>query len=118
VNVVVMAVHPLVAPDDEGYISGPILERILRSLTARDAELLGRLEKERRVDVDTLEADGYDAASLFWMAHYALVSVEIDQADRVYLVRKKEGKIALDARRGIPQPARKRRGRPPMDHRF
>lgn len=113
-----MAVCPLMSPDDDEGPNPVVLGRVVDKLTARDVALLERLEKDRRVDVDTLEADGYAASDLIWLAHYALVSVEIDPGDRVFVVRKVEGKVALDARRGIPPAPRKRKGRRPVAFRL
>ena len=113
-----MAVCPMMSPDDDEEINPVALERIVRSLTARDIALIDALEKERRIDVDTLAGDGYDASQLIWLAHYALCGVEIDPGDRVFFTRTKEGKAALDARRGVVRPPRKRRGRPPVGGRF
>ena len=47
-----MAVCPMMSPDDDEEINPVALERIVRSLTARDIALLDALEKERRIDVD------------------------------------------------------------------
>jgi hypothetical protein len=86
---------PLLAPDDDGVISPAILRRVVQSLTARDVELLEQLEERARIDVEGLRVPAVD---LLWMQHFGLFGVEVDQADRVYLVRREEGKAALDER--------------------
>ena len=98
----------LIAPDDDGVASPEILRRIVGSLTAADVRLLERLEREMRIDVETIDAD---AQALLWMGHFGLYGIEVDRGDRVFLVRREEGKAAIDERFGRtskPKPERRR----------
>ena len=109
-QVMAMAVSPLIAPDDDGEIDPVVFERVLKSLTAKDLLLLEKLEAEKRIDVETL--DSYDTSNFLWLSFFGLCGVDVDPGDRVFLVKKKEGKAAIDALRGVERPSRKRRGRP------
>ena len=91
---------PLLAPDDDETIAPALLRRVVQSLTRADVMLLEKLERVRRIDSENVQLD---AQAILWLAHFGLVGVEVDTADRVYLVwREEEGKAALDERLGRP----------------
>jgi len=105
---------PLLAPDDDDVIAPAVLRRVVNSLTSRDLGILERLEREKRIDVELVDAD---ASTLLWMGHFGLFGVDVDFADRTYLVRRPEGKAAIDERQGRTSEPRRRRGRRPMETR-
>ena len=103
-----MNAAPLLAPEDKGVVSRELLRRVVESLSARDLSLLLLLEEVSRVDAEQIDAD---ACTLLWMGHFGLFGVDVDPADRVFLVRRPEGKAAIDERYGRTSEPRRRRRR-------
>lgn len=63
--------------------------RVRDSLTRADVRLLERLEREHRVDVAELDPS-HDAERVLWLAYFGFLSLLVDAADRVYVVRNPE----------------------------
>ena len=89
---------PLLAPDDDGVVAPAVLRRVVDSLTRIDLIFLQKLEQVHRLDAENVQLD---MSGILWMAHFGLIGVDVDRADRVYVTwREEEGKAALDERLG------------------
>ena len=73
-----------------------LTRRVRDSLARGDMELLERLDQARRLDVAELSPP-LDPERVLWLAYFGLVLLEVNPADRVYLVRNRE---ALSELRG------------------
>ncbi len=106
----------VLAPDDDGAVSPVLMRRVVESLTASDLSLLRKLEGAPggKLDVEYLAALGFDGQQMLWAVHFGLCEIDVDLADRVYLARRPEGKMAIDAREGRASAPRKKRGRRPV----
>ena len=51
------------------------------------AQLLERLEREKRIEVSSLKLD---CEHVFWLAYYGFVLLEVDYVDCVFLIRNPE----------------------------
>lgn len=74
-----------------------LTRRIRDSLARGDVELLERLDQAHRLDVAELAAP-LDPERVLWLAYFGLVLLQVDPADRVYLVRNPEALPELRGR--------------------
>lgn len=98
-GVAAMPLPRVLAPDDDGIVVDAIRDHIAHNLTAKDQQLLHKLERDERIDVDTLSGDGYSAEDLLWLVFHGVAEIEVDDANRTYLVKTIVGRQVLDAMR-------------------
>jgi hypothetical protein len=86
--------HPLLSPDDDGMDLPPALvERVTQGLSVSEKLLLRFFQKAVRVEVgedgqSVLQgAPAFNPLSILWLLHFGVLTLHVDHADRVYLVK-------------------------------
>ncbi len=89
------APEPMVSPEDNDRDARPPLERVLESLSAANRKLLEFMRKAVRIElgeggrpVMLVSADlSFEPLDVLWLVHFGVLTVHVDNADRVFLVK-------------------------------